>query len=234
MDNSTVAVATITQARSPSEERTLGRALARLADTGLPVAVADRSSSPTFIVVAKRCSTAYVGIASDQGLVAQVKASVALASTFGRPFILYVEPDKELFFALHLQAFVQRAEADGDIGIVVASRSPKSLQTYPPMQRYTEGVINRLVGESIECPGDYSYGPFLMHPAVVPHLANLDGRLGWGWRHRVFLTARHLGYRVAHVIGDYECACDQSSESDADRRHRMRQLSQNILGLVDD
>jgi hypothetical protein len=234
MDTSKVAVATITQARSPGEEATLGRSLARLADAGLPIAVADRSSSPTFVAVAKRCSTAYVAVPPDQGLVAQVKASVALASTFGRPSILYVEPDKELFFEVHLHAFVRRAADDADVGIVVASRSHISMQTYPHMQRYTEEVINRLVGESIECPGDYSYGPFLMHPAVVPCLADLDDRLGWGWRHRVFLTAHRLGSRVTHVVGDYECPCDQSGESDADRIHRMRQLSQNILGLVDD
>jgi hypothetical protein len=101
------------------------------------------------------------------------------------------------------------------------------------MQRYTEGVINHLCGELIGAPGDYSYGPFLMNRALLPSLSSLAARLGWGWRHFAFLTAHRLGFRVQHVTGAYPCPPDQRHESTTERTHRLRQLSQNILGLID-
>ncbi len=232
MNPASVAVATMTWVRSAAEEETLARALARLADTGLPVAVADRSTSAAFTGFLRRLPGFSVRTVSEPGLVAQVKASVGCAATFRRPFVLYVEPDKEFFFGTPLRDFIGAAPGGGDTGIVLASRSPASFDTFPPMQRYTESVINHLTGELIECTGDYSYGPFLMNGELLPSVAALAPHLGWGWRHFVFLAAHCRGLRVSHVTGDYPCPTDQREETDADRAHRLRQLSQNILGLV--
>jgi hypothetical protein len=101
------------------------------------------------------------------------------------------------------------------------------------MQRYTEGVINRLCAEMLGVAGDYSYGPFLMARALVPRVERLEGSLGWGWRHRIFLACHRERLRIVHVKGDYPCPEDQRVESDEERTHRMRQLSQNILGLIE-
>jgi hypothetical protein len=233
MENSEVAVATITWARSPGEERRLGRSLGLLADSGLPVAVADRGTSAVFAERLRRLPGFSVTVPPAQGLVAQVQASFGLAATFGTPFILYVEPDKGLFFERRMSEFLRLAAGQSDVGIVLASRSAESFQTYPPMQRYTEGVINNLCAQRIGLAGDYSYGPFLMNRALLPHVAGQEHHLGWGWRHFVFLTARREGFRVVQVTDDYPCPPDQRCEDDAERTHRMRQLSQNILGLIE-
>jgi hypothetical protein len=34
------------------------------------------------------------------------------------------------------------------------------------------------------------------------------------------------------VTGDYPCPPDQRVEDDAERTHRLRQLGENILGLI--
>jgi hypothetical protein len=94
-------------------------------------------------------------------------------------------------------------------------------------------VINHLCGDLIGSVGDYSYGPFLMNRALLTHVTNVGPAAGWGWRHFAFLTAHRVGLRVVHVTDDYACPPDQRAEEDADRAHRMRQLSQNILGLID-
>ena len=54
----------------------------------------------------------------------------------------------------------------------------------------------------------------------------------WGWRHFVFATAARAGYKIRHVVGDYPCPPDQREENDAERLHRLRQLQQNIQGLL--
>ena len=233
MDEGQVAVATMTWARSPAEESLLLRSLELLAQSGLPIAVADRGTSAAFTKALSCRAGIRVVVPDAPGLVAQVKASFQLAAAFRTPRILYVEPDKEAFFERRLGAFLRGAPAGDDVGVVLAARSAASFATFPPTQRYTESVINTLTGEQVGAAGDYSYGPFLVHRRLLPQLAHLDGRLGWGWRHFVFRVARRQGLRVAHVTGDYPCPPEQRHEDEAERRHRLRQLSENLLGLID-
>ena len=236
MDTSLVAVATIAWARTPLEEERLRRSLERLAAAGFPVAVADAGTNPDFEGFLSQLPGFHVTVPPRRGLVAQVAASIALAAGLDRSFILYTEPDKALFFGRRMKDFLHRAAADRDgreVGVVLASRSRRSFKTYPSMQRYTEGVINGLCGEMLGCPGDYSYGPFLMTRTLVPELLQVRRELGWGWRHFAFRAAHRAGLPVDHVTGDYPCPPDQRAEDDAERVHRLRQLSENILGLIE-
>jgi len=232
MDTGQVAVATITWARSVKEEMLLGRALEALARTRLPAAVADRGTSPAFTDRLRSMGAFRVAVTTRQGLVPQVQASLDLAAAFATRFILYVEPDKGAFFEQGMGEFLREAPDADDVGVVLASRSERSFQTFPPMQRYAEGVINQLCAEVIGIRGDYSYGPFVMDRALVPHVSGLDSQLGWGWRHSTFVAAARRRQRLVHIVGDYECPLDQRDEDDDQRTHRMRQLSQNILGLI--
>jgi hypothetical protein len=227
-----VAVATITWARSPEDEVLLAQSLQSLAAAGLPVAVANREERPTFTAFLGGLAPFRICTASEQGLVPQIQASVETAATFGRRFILYVEPDKEFFFAHRMREFLERVLDDDRLGVALASRSAESFASFPPMQRYTEGVINQLCEDVLGRAGDYSYGPFVMNRALVPHVASLDRYIGWGWRHSTFVAACRAGLDVRHISGDYPCPSDQQHEDDRERMHRMRQLSQNLLGLL--
>jgi hypothetical protein len=230
-----IAVATITLARTPGEDERLRRSLTRLAEANLQVAVADAGTNRDFTAFLTRLPGFHVTVPAARGLVAQVTAGMALAADFDTPYILYTEPDKELFFERGLRGFLRDATTRGDgedAGVALASRSAESFSTYPAMQRYTEGVINDLCGELLGCAGDYSYGPFVVARALVPRLRAMRHDLGWGWRHFVFRAAHTLGFRVMHVTGDYPCPPDQRMEDDAERAHRLRQLSENIQGLI--
>ena len=233
MDSSQVAVATITWPRSTEEEELLARSLKLLAEAGLPVGVADRGTSAPFSQRLKQLPGFRVTIPSTPGLVPQVQASIALAATFGTRFILYVESDKELFFENRLRDFVRHAPDHDDVGVVLASRSEESFQTFPEMQRYTEGIANHLCGQRLRCPGDFFYGPFLMTRTLLSHISNLDARLGWGWRPSTFVAAQRRGLHLLHVIDDHCCPPSQQNENDAEQIHRIRQLSENILGLIE-
>jgi len=227
---SLVAVATITWARSASEEGLLRRALARLSHAGLPIAVSDTGKSRSFAKFLTTHPEFAVSIES-RGLVAQVEATLRLAARFDTPFVLYTEPDKTRFFE-RLNDFVEQAIDRREPALVLASRSNKSFRTYPPVQRYTEGVINDLCGETVEAGGDFSYGPFLFPRTLLRHLLPLPGEIGWGWRHYAFRQAHRRGLHIHHVVDDYPCPRDQRGEDDGERAHRLRQLSQNILGLL--
>jgi hypothetical protein len=118
------------------------------------------------------------------------------------------------------------------VGVVLASRSPESFATFPEFQRHTETTINRCCAEALGFEADFTYGPFLLNRALVPHLKRADEHVGWGWRPYAFGTARALGYRIRQVEMHLPCPSEQREDDEAERLYRVRQLAQNIQGLL--
>jgi hypothetical protein len=233
MDIADVAVATMTLVRDPSEDRLLRQALTHLARHNLRVAVTDAGSGEGFIRALRELPAFTLCVASrPPGLVSQVRTSLNTASAWQTRFLLYTEPDKSQFFERWLTPFIGAAPAGEDVGVVMACRSDRSLATFPAFQQYTEGIINRLCTELIGEPADYSYGPFLLNRRLVPYLADLSPDVGWGWRHFVFGLAARLGLRIEAVVGEFECPPAHRVEQPGDRLHRIRQLGENIEGLL--
>jgi hypothetical protein len=232
MNTADVATATITWARTAAEADLLEQSLEALARIGMRITVADRGVDHQFLERLRSKAALHVLVAPP-GLVPQVQQSLARAAEWNTPFVLFTEPDKRRFFEHGLQAFVAAAPAGDDVGVVLAARSPDSFETFPPLQRYTESVINHLCAELIGIEGDYCYGPLLIRRELLSHVAALPPALGWGWRPSTCLAAHRRGWRVVLLTGDYECPPDQRHEDRAERAHRLRQLSENVLGLVD-
>jgi hypothetical protein len=232
MDSAQIAVATLTWARSREESTGLARSLASLVDVGLPVAVANRDGDPTF--GPKLQSLTGVGVVAPEtpSLVGQIKASIRAAAALGRRFVLYTEPDKERFFATRLRDFIERAPDGAHVGVVVAARARCAFESFPPAQRQAEAIINALTSETTGVVGDYAYGPFLMARSLADDVMRLPDGLGWGWRIATFVAAHRRGLAVRHITGDYRCPSDQTSEGPDERSYRLRQLSENIHGLI--
>jgi hypothetical protein len=230
---SSIPVATMTLARTPAEQALLERALRRLADGRRLVAVADGGSGPTFVdAIGALPATRVVSADGRPGLLAQMKASLRAAFDTGSRAILYTEPDKEEFFRDGLDSFLRAAAAIADAGVVLAARSAPSYATFPDTQRYTESVVNTLCGEYTGVPGDYSYGPFVVDRQLIPHVLAMTEDIGWGWRPFVFALTRRVGLRVDLIEGDYVCPPAQRVEGAAERLHRIKQLEQNLRGLL--
>jgi hypothetical protein len=227
-----LSIATITWARTDREERLLRDALAALARMGMPVSVADGGSGSAFLDFLRRLPNVTLAAARGRGLVAQVKASLSRALEHDTPCVLYTEPDKLWFFEQKLASFVEQATDDEGVGVVLAARSDASFGTYPPLQQYTERTLNHLCGEWLGYHADYTYGPFVMRRALAEHVSSVDDSLGWGWRIYAVGAARRLGYRIAQVVDDFPCPVDQHDEGERERIHRLRQLAENIQGLL--
>ena len=227
-----VCVATMAWARDPEEERVLRAALAVLHRTGLPVTVADKGNNASFTQFLAGLAGASVIPSAAASLVAQVQASLRAAGSPGARFVLYTEPDKEDFFARRLASFLDRAPRDARVGAVLAARTQASLATFPAIQQYTEGVINHLTGQVTGRPGDYSYGPLLLARELLPAVMTLEPEIGWGWRHFAVCRAMQMGLTVHLVEDDHPCPVEGRLDEAGERLHRLRQLAQNITGLI--
>jgi hypothetical protein len=224
----------MTLANDEQHERVLLDALQRLTLDRWRVAISDGGSRAAFVNAVASLPSFAVVPPRAPGLVGQITASIAAASSDAdaAAFVLYTEPDKFEFFDEHLVNFVAAAPDDPDVGIVLAARSPASFDSFPAAQRETEGTFNRLCADIVGEQTDYLYGPFLMNRALAAHVQTARTDLGWGWRPYLFAEARRLGFRVTAVVGDFPCPPGQRLEDRAERIHRMRQLRQNLDGLI--
>jgi hypothetical protein len=224
-------VCTVSLARDENEALLIRRTLEHLAHMGLKVVVADGGSPPAFVAGLRALPRVHVLTPPTAGLVAQVQAAFAAARAAQPSSLLYLESDKALFVERHLDDFLQRACLDPDVGAVVAARNDRSFATFPPAQRSAETRINEMTGAMTGQHGDYSYGPFLLNARLAIYVDRVGASAGWGWRHFMFGIAHRLGYRLVHVTGYFECPAEQRAEDEHERRHRERQLEQNIDGL---
>ncbi len=232
MDFKEVAVATLTWARDEAEERLLREALPLLSGLGAPVFVTDGGSGAELLQFLRGLPNFHVSEAGVGGVWRQARASIEAAADTAARFILYTEPDKRDFFRDRLRGFVAGAPDDEGVGVVLASRSAESFATFPEFQRHTETTINRCCSEVLGVEADFTYGPFLLNRALVPHLRGAADSTGWGWRPYAFGTARRLGFPIRRVEAHLPCPEEQREDDAAERLYRIRQLGQNIEGLL--
>jgi len=233
MKKSEIAVATITRVRDAEEDTRVREAMCSLCQQDIPVVVVDRGSSPVFISFLKSLPNAIVLTSSATGLMGQVQLSIATASELGTKSILYTDPDKKLFFQTQLDQFIAEAAGAESTGLFVAARTPDSFKTFPDYQVHAETVANELYADMFGQPGDYCYGPMLISRALVPCLKTIEGDIGWGWRFYLLGVAHKSGYQIALSAMELPCPPELGDRgSEWDRAYRIRQLLENLQGLL--
>jgi hypothetical protein len=232
LDKNNLAIATITWARDAGEEQVLRQSLESLAALDLPVFITDGGSGTEFLNFLHQFPHFTLAGGQVRGLWPQAKTSLQAAFSAGPAFICYTEPDKGAFFREALPYFLAAAPGQGPTGVLLASRSVTGFASFPAFQRTTETAINHCCAEVVGPAVDYTYGPFLMRRELVAYLDLVPADIGWGWRPYIFGIAPRLGYQVASWQGDFNCPEDQQADSPAERLYRIRQLSQNIQGLL--
>jgi hypothetical protein len=162
----------------------------------------------------------------------QIRTALSAARRLNPEFILYSEPDKEWFFQNKLGDFLKNLTSSPSVGIVVASRSQPSLETYPTYQQRTESIMNDLCATTIGQIGDFVYGPMLIRPHLVPYLENCATSLGWGWRLFILVITHRLGLEIQMSIHELPCPeYDRNENTLKDQIYRLSQLEQNVRSI---
>jgi hypothetical protein len=227
-----LAIATISWARNEAEEKLLRASLLQLAAYQVPVYVTDGGSSPSFLDFLRSIPQLIVLQAGAKGVWAQARTSLLAAYEAGSSYIFYTEPDKLDFFQYGLPFILSQIPDNDSIGIRVASRSAEAFATFPEFQQMTETTINTCCAEVTGQLFEYTYGPFLINRNLVPYLKLIEEDIGWGWRPYLFGITHRVGYQIESMEGNFACPLDQQSDDPAERIYRMRQLQQNIQGIV--
>lgn len=232
MNKAKLAVATICWARDAAEAELLIQALTRLSTFNVPVFICDGGSPQSFLSIIQTLPNITLLQPDEKGLWPQAKTSLLAAASTGAPFILYSEPDKNEFFAKHLQSFIDDAPQDEAVGIFLAERTPETFCTFPTFQQQTETAINTCATEVTGSQHEFTYGPFILNTTLVQHASQLPASIGWGWRSCMFGLAARLGLTINGKAGAYNCPDSQVVETAKDRMYRIRQLQENVEGLL--
>jgi hypothetical protein len=227
-----LSIATISWARTDEEEQLLRESLKVLSTFNIPVFITDGGSAEAFIDFIKSLPNLHIVAAQEKGLWAQAKNSLQLAQQHGSDCILYTEPDKLLFFRDHLRQFIHAFDAATDSGIYLASRTAKGFATFPSFQRMSETTINNCCAETTGCAYDFTYGPFIFNSNLLAHIHHLPADIGWGWRPYMFGLAARLALSIDQYEDEFVCPPDQRNDSAGERIYRMKQLEQNIRGII--
>jgi len=230
--HSKLSIATITWARNEDEISLLKSSLTQLSKLSIPIFVTDAGSTENFREFLLESKNIRLHPDPVKGVWRQASISLNAAYEFGSEFILYTEPDKLSFFSNHLQSLLHSIELSVETGVILFSRFSKAFQSFPAFQQMTETTINNCCAELIAGKADYTYGPFLLRRKIVPLLHQLPENIGWGWRPFAFNLAKRLGYNVEFIEGNFFCPEDLREDSQQERIYRMKQLQQNIEGLV--
>ena len=232
MNKNLLSVATITLVRDDEEEQLLRESMLALAAHDVPVYITDGGSPAHFIDFLRGFPNFILSGTPAKGLLAQVANSLSAAYAAGADYILYSEPDKKHFFQEGLSPFLEQASVNAQTGVLLASRTAAGFASYPAFQRMTETTINNCCTEVTGHALDYTYGPFLMSCKLIPHLKFAQEDLAWGWRPYIFTIAHRLGLRLEEYQGAFFCPPQQQQDSAEERVYRMKQLEQNVRGVV--
>lgn len=231
MDKHELAIATMCWARDENEEELLRRSLHQLSLLQIPVYITDGGSNLAFVNYIKSLDHFTVLAPEQPGLWAQVQASINAAKQATPKFILYTEPDKLDFFK-QLSGWLYQIDKTKDTGIMLAARTTEGFSSFPEFQQMTETTINNCCANVTSKNLDYTYGPFIFNTAILPHLQNIPDTIGWGWRPYAFIIAVRLGLHISAYSGNFFCPADQQHDDARERVYRMKQLAQNIEGVV--
>jgi hypothetical protein len=232
MNISELSIATISWARNDEEEKLLRQSLQELAKLERLVYITDGGSNSSFLDFLTSFPNFVVLEAEEKGVWAQAKKSLSEAYQSSSAFILYTEPDKLDFFKSGLLRMLDEVTVDEQSGVITASRSAKGFATFPAFQQMTETTINNCCSEVIGDNVDYTYGPFILNRRLVSYLNLIQEDVGWGWRPYTFAMAKRFGYKVEAFEDDFSCPPLQQEDNAKERIYRMKQLAQNMQGIV--
>jgi hypothetical protein len=227
-----LSIATITWARNEDEVSLLQSSLTQLSEFNVPIFVTDAGSTMNFTEFLLDCKNINLHPEPVKGVWPQTNVSLTAAYRSGSEFVLYTEPDKLQFFSTHLQSLINRIEVKNKTGVVLYSRTTNAFNSFPAFQQMTETAINNCCAELLGNNTDYTYGLFILRREIIPVLSQLPENIGWGWRPFAFNLCKRLRYDVECMEGDFFCPHEQTEDHPQERVYRMKQLKENIEGLV--
>lgn len=236
MKKDLICFATVTLARSRSEEKIILKSLRALSQTDLPMVVVDGGSSKNFISDLKSIPRINIKRETKGNLFTQVRQALKEAS-IRYPFVFYSESNKFEFLSKKSKDFLRDArvliQSDQNLGMILASRSKKSTTTFPKFQRLEESLINKLLCHLLKKKSivDFTYGPRIINASLIRYLEDISLDLGWGWMSFLLFAAKAENKKIYSTTLEALCPKNERMETKVDTKFRLKQFQDHLSAI---
>ncbi|MFA4880265.1 MAG: hypothetical protein WC650_01390 [Candidatus Doudnabacteria bacterium] len=224
-----IAITTISLNRTPEEGETVLETVKILNSLGIPIIIADGGSPIKQKKIMKSFSN--VTFLEAEGLTNEIKTTFRRGAAMADS-LFYLHLDKLDFVRKYVPKLIQYYLARKDKKMIVAARTKKSFQTYPPYQRKVEEYLNYVLGDYCGSRSDYYYGPKIFSSMLVPYLKALKGDVGWGIEAYFYV----LNHRLSLPMEFYPVEITAPAEVLADelefKQYRLKGLLQQVEGFL--
>jgi len=210
-----IAIATVTWIRTDEERHVVLNTLKVLNRIQVPIIVVDKSSPEDRKVIE---SLENVSLFESSSLTKQVFLAQTESAKIA-DCIFYLQSDKQDFAENTASLMVGEYKKLSSKGMLIPTRTPESLQTYPEFQKTQEEFLNIFISDYVGIENDYFAGPKIYPSSLVKYLGQLKGEVGWGIESFYYVLTKRLNMSFNFL----ECSIKAPNDVDDERKtHNYR------------
>jgi len=224
-----IAVATVSWIRTAKEAGLILKTIEALSQLELPVVIVDGGSDPRYLQKIREMKNVVL-LTGGKGLTAQLIESQRLAAKLAKT-IFYLHTDK-LDFALETAPkMIEYYRSLKHQGVLVPTRTPASMATYPIFQQKVEDFLNYFMSDYLGVTADYYAGPKIYPASLVSYLDQLQGEIGWGFEAYFYALAKRLEMPF-DFLSFYMNSPVDIDDKEETKKYRLKVTQWQIDGLA--
>lgn len=184
-----IAICTISWIRTEEEKELVLQTIHALNDLEVPLIIVDGGSS--FENKERIKSFSNVAFFEANGLKNQLLLSHKEAAKRGE-YLFYLHTDKREFAEQSAKNMIDAYRRLSRKGLLIPTRTPESIATYPAYQRQVEDFLNFFMCDYIGIAKDYYAGPKIYPASLVKYFDQLTVDIGWGIEAYLYVIAKRL------------------------------------------
>jgi hypothetical protein len=227
--SSDIAISTVSWIRTSAEREIVLKTIQALSALSVPVIIVDAGSAPDDQQAIRKIPNV-IFYEEKGGLTKQLYKSQISAAKYGES-IFYLQTDKLNFVADYALPMITKYRQLKSRGILIPTRTPASIKTYPMYQQTQEAFLNFFMSQFVGIAEDYYAGPKIYPAALVKYLGELKEEIGWGIEAYYYALAKRLNLPFDFL------SCFIQSPTDVDdpentKIYRLKITQWQIQGLI--
>lgn len=223
------AIATVSLIRTKEESEIVLKTIQKLSELNIPIVIADGGSPSHDINKIKKIKNVLL-FKTKNWLTSQLIKSHKEAAKLA-DYIFYLHTDKLNFAKDTASKMIKKYLSLKNKGILIPTRTKKSLETYPEYQKREEEYLNYFMSDYIGIKTDYYAGPKIYPAYLVKYLGNVKGKIGWGIEAYFYAIAKRLKMPF-DFISFYMQAPSDIDNIEKTKNYRLRIMQWQIDGLI--
>lgn len=223
-----IAITTVSLIRNKEERKVVLQTIENLSRLKIPIVMVDGGSpkeDKEFIRQLPNISF----LEEEGGLTKQLFRSHYRAAAIAN-YLFYLHTDKLDFVKTEAKRMIDYYNNLKNKGVLIPTRTERSLKTYPPFQYTQEKFLNFFIKDYLGIKSDYYAGPKIYPSFLVKYLNQVKENIGWGIEAYFYVLAKRLGLPFDFIPVNFTAPKDIENEEQT-KLYRLKIIKYQIDGL---